>query len=101
MSLQDRQTRQFQILSKVLLTLLLLAFLCHTALARTCATYQAVWRELGTRRTFFNDLRTLTRYFYFADWHSLLMFMAQQLDLPPTAALSQETVDLLTLLYAA
>jgi hypothetical protein len=90
-----------QQLSSVLLTLLLLAFLCHTALALTCATYQAVRRELGARRTFFNDLRALTRYFYFADWHCLLMFMYQQLDLPPTTSPSQGEVDWLTLLHAA
>ncbi|OQA15276.1 MAG: hypothetical protein BWY63_02971 [Chloroflexi bacterium ADurb.Bin360] len=46
-----------QQLSSVLLTLLLLAFLCHTVLALTCSTYQAIRRELGTRRTFFNDLQ--------------------------------------------
>ncbi len=90
-----------QQLSSVLLTLLLLAFLCHTALALTCATYQAVRRELGARRTFFNDLRALTRYFYFSDWQGLLMFMYQQLDLPPPASLDQGAVDLLSLLHAA
>jgi hypothetical protein len=72
-----------QHLSSVLLTLLLLAFLCHTALGLTCTTYQAVRRELGARRTFFNDLRTLTRYFYFPSWQRLLSFMYHQLDLPP------------------
>jgi hypothetical protein len=90
-----------QQLSSVLLTLLLLAFLCHTVLALTCPTYQAVRRELGPRRTFFNDLRALTRYFHFSDWQNLLMFMYQQLDLPPPAAPSQGPVDLLTLLHAA
>ena len=74
-----------QHLSSVLLTLLLLAFLCHTALGLSCATYQAVRRELGARRTFFNDLRTLTRYFYFPSWQRLLTFMYHQLDLPPEA----------------
>jgi hypothetical protein len=74
-----------QHLSSVLLTLLLLAFLCHTALGLSCATYQAVRQELGARRTFFNDLRTLTRYFYFPSWQRLLTFMYHQLDLPPAA----------------
>jgi len=77
-----------QHLSSVLLTLLLLAFLCHTVLDLTCPTYQAVRRELGARRTFFNDLRALTRYFYFPNWQRLLMFMYQQLDLPPVAPAS-------------
>jgi len=63
------------------LTLLLLAFLLHTALDLSCLTYQAVRRELAVRRTFFNDLRALTRYLYFASWQELLTFMYQRLDL--------------------
>ena len=72
-----------QYLSMVLLTLLLLAFLFHSVLDLTCRTYQAVRRELATRRTFFNDLRALTRYLYFNSWQQLLSFMYQQLDLAP------------------
>jgi len=72
-----------QHLSAVLLTLLLLAFLFHTALDLTCLAYQAVRQELGARRTFFSDLRALTRYVHFQDWHHLLTFMYQQLNLAP------------------
>lgn len=72
-----------QHLSAVLLTLLLLAFLFHTVLHLSCLVYQAVRQALGTRRTFFNDLRALTRYLYFSDWDELLAFMYQQLELPP------------------
>jgi hypothetical protein len=72
-----------QQLSIVLLTLLLLAFLFHSVLDLTCPMYQAVRRELAARRTFFNDLRALTRYLYFASWKQLLTFMYQQLDLAP------------------
>lgn len=72
-----------QHLSMVLLTLLLLAFLFHTILALSCASYQAVRRELGPRRTFFNDLRALTRYLYFPSWQQLLTFMYQRLELAP------------------
>jgi hypothetical protein len=72
-----------QQLSTVLLTLLMLAFLFHSALDLTCLMYQAVRRELAARRTFFNDLRALTRYFYFASWQQLLAFMYQRLDLAP------------------
>jgi len=72
-----------QHLSTVLLSLLLLAFLFHSVLDLTCRTYQAVRRELATRRTFFNDLRALTRYLYFDGWQQLLSFMYQQLDLAP------------------
>jgi len=70
-----------QHLSTVLLSLLLLAFLFHTALGLSCSMYRAVRRELAVRRTFFNDLRALTRYHYFASWHDILTFMYQGLDL--------------------
>jgi len=72
-----------QHLSAVLLTLLLLAFLIHTVLDLSCARYQAIRQKLGARRTFFNDLRTLTRYLYFSGWDELLAFMCQQLELAP------------------
>ena len=72
-----------QHLSMVLLTLLMLAFLFHSALGLSCSMYQAVRRELATRRTFFNDLRALTRYLYFPNWQQLLAFMHQRLDLAP------------------
>ena len=75
-----------QHLSTVLLTLLMLAFLFHSALDLTCLMYQAVRRELAARRTFFNDLRALTRYLYFASWQQLLVFMYQRLDLAPQSA---------------
>ena len=72
-----------QYLSAVLLTLLLLAFLFHTALHLCSPTYQAVRQELGTRRTFFNDLRALTRYAHFTSWQQLMRFMYQQLEIDP------------------
>ena len=70
-----------QYLSAVLLTLLLLAFLFHTALGLGSQVYQAVRRALAVRRTFFNDLRALTRYLYFSGWEELLTFMYVQLEL--------------------
>jgi len=39
--------------------------------------------RLAVRRTFFNDLRALTRYLYLASWQELLTFMHQRLDLAP------------------
>ena len=72
-----------QHLSIVLLTLLLMAFLFHTALDLCCEMYRAVRQELATRRTFFDDLRALTRYVYFASWQQLIKFMYQQLELAP------------------
>ncbi len=72
-----------QHLSTVLLSLLLLAFLFHTVLHLACPSYQAIRQKLGPRRTFFNDLRALTRYLYFAGWDDLLVFMCRQLELSP------------------
>jgi hypothetical protein len=72
-----------QYLSKVLLTLLLVAFLFHTVLYLCCQRYRAVRDELSVRRIFFNDLRALTRYLYFPSWEELLTFMYQQLELAP------------------
>ena len=72
-----------QRLSAVLLTLLLVAFLFHTVLHLSCEQYQAIRHQLGARRTFFNDLRTLTRYIYFPSWDKLLAFMYRELELAP------------------
>ena len=72
-----------QHLSTVLLSLLLLAFLFHTVLHLSCPKYQAIRQKLGPRRTFFNDLRALTRYLHFPGWEDLLIFMCRQLELSP------------------
>jgi hypothetical protein len=72
-----------QHLAAVLVTLNLLAFLFHTVFALLDAKYQRLRVALGTRQTFFNDIRTLTRYFVFASWDHLLNFMLQQLELVP------------------
>jgi hypothetical protein len=62
-------------LCEVLLCLNLLAFLMHTVLEIVDGLYQQVRKLLVTRRDFFRDLKTLTRYFYFDDWSTLLTFM--------------------------
>lgn len=72
-----------QYLSTVILTLLLLAFLCHTALQLCDHNYQRLRAALGTRRTFFDDLRALTRYIFFESWEHLTAFMIVGLELPP------------------
>lgn len=66
-------------LSAVLLLLLLLAFLCHTVLQLADDRYQRVRALLRVRRTFFDDLRALTRYLFFESWEHLLDFMMHQL----------------------
>jgi hypothetical protein len=73
-----------QHLSALLLTLLLLAFLFHTVLDLTCLIYQNVRQALGSRRTFFNDLRALTRYLYFQSWQNLITFMLEAPNRAPS-----------------
>lgn len=68
-------------LSAVLVTLNLLAFLIHTVLDQTHELYAAIRKELGTRQTFFNDIRALTRYLYFVSLETLFVFMATQLEI--------------------
>ncbi len=70
-----------QYLSAVLLSLLFLAFLFHTALHLSCPMYQAIRHALGARRNFFNDLRALTHYLYFPGWDEMITFMFQKLEL--------------------
>lgn len=53
----------------------------HSVLDQTHTLYAAIRNELGARQTFFNDIRALTRYLYFAGWDALLSFMATQLQI--------------------
>jgi len=50
----------------------------------TWDVYQAIRKALGARRNFFNDLRAITRYMYFASWEAMIVFMAEQLEVAPT-----------------
>lgn len=70
-----------QFLSLVLLTLNLLAFFFHTILHLIDEKYRLLRQHLVVRQGFFNDLKTLTRYFYFDSWQHLLDFMISQLEL--------------------
>lgn len=72
-----------QYLASFLLTLNLLAFLFHTVLDLVDGNYRLLRQQLSARQTFFNDLKTLTRYLYFDSWQHLLHFMINQLDLDP------------------
>lgn len=72
-------------LCEILLTLNLLAFLFHSALALANSTYQKIRQLLGSRRSFFNDLRTLLKYFWFPTWSDLLSFMLDDNPPPSTA----------------
>ena len=66
-------------LSTMLLSLMLLAFLFHSLFDLLDRRYQAIRTRLGSRSTFFGDLRTLTRFHLFISWSQLLNFMAQGL----------------------
>ena len=68
-------------LSSLLATFNILAFLFHTLLDLTDEKYQLIRQHLPTRKTFFDDLRALTRYLYFDSWNSLLNFMIHGLEL--------------------
>ena len=70
-----------QYLSALLVAFNLLAFLLHTVMFLTEPTAQQVRTALGTLQTFWGDLLTLTRYFYFNTWAALFHFMAAGLEL--------------------
>ena len=74
-------------LSNTLLTLNLLAFLFHTVLEMFDDTYRRIREDLPTRKTFFDDIRALTRYMFFDSWEVMLAFMARglELELPDTS----------------
>jgi hypothetical protein len=69
-----------QHLSALLATLNLLAFLFHTLLQLFDSSYQCL-REFLPRKTFFDDLRALTRYLCFESWEALMAFMIRGLEL--------------------
>jgi len=70
-------------LSSLLFTFNLLSFLFHTVLEIVDEKYKLIRDELPTRKTFFDDIRALTRYVYFNNWNFLLDFMIRGLELTP------------------
>lgn len=64
-----------QHLAMTLLTLNLLAFLLHTVLHLVDTAYQAIRKQRGTRKGFFQDIQSLTKYLLFDSWQHLLDFM--------------------------
>jgi hypothetical protein len=73
-----------QHLASFLASLNILSLLFHTVLELLDDKYKLLRAHLPTRKTFFNDLRALTRYLIFDSWEHLLTFMIQglELDLP-------------------
>jgi hypothetical protein len=72
-------------LSSLLAAMNILAFLCHTFLSFTDEKYRLIRAALPTRKTFFDDLRALTRYMLFPNWDTLLDFMLRGLEIGPYA----------------
>jgi hypothetical protein len=74
-------------LSSFLATFNLLAFLFHTLLNNVDKKYKLLRDNLPARKTFFDDIRALTRYLYFDNWEALLDFMIRglELELPDTS----------------
>jgi hypothetical protein len=68
-------------LAALLLSLNLLAFLFHTVLEWSDATYALLRRVLARRQTFFQDIQALMRYMVFDDWEHLMDFMIRGLEL--------------------
>ena len=64
-----------QHLSNFLATLDLLAFLAHTALEWLDEAYRAVRSSAPSRRTFFENLRTLLQFIPFDSWQHQMQFM--------------------------
>ena len=60
-------------LCEFLLSLNLLAFLFHTVLDLVNSTYQKIRDLLVTCTTFFNDIRTLLKFFWFKNWSEVFL----------------------------
>ncbi len=72
-------------LSSLLAAMNILAFLYHTFLSFTDENYRLIRAHLPTRKTFFDDLRALTRYILFPNWDALMDFMMRGLEIGPYA----------------
>ena len=77
-----------QHLSSLRATLNILSLLFHTGLELLDQKYTLLRSHLPTRKTFFDDLRALTRYLYFDSWDHLLTFMLEglELEIPPNTS---------------
>lgn len=70
-------------LSNLLATMILMAFLLHTALDLLDVRYRAVRAALPSRRTFFEHVRALLLYLPFDNWDHLMSFMLTSLTKKP------------------
>lgn len=67
-------------LSSLFASFILLAFLFHTLLDFMDDKYRLLRKKLPSRKTFFNDIRALTRYICFENWEYLISFMLKGLE---------------------
>jgi hypothetical protein len=65
-----------QNLSAVLTTLNLLAFACHTICALAIPLWRAATEAIGTRKRFFEHMRSITVFLVFPDWEDILATLA-------------------------
>ena len=70
-----------QHLSNLLATMILMAFLLHTALDWVDERYRTVRSLLPSRRTFFEHVRALLHYMPFESWDHLMAFMLKKCKL--------------------
>ncbi len=68
-------------LSTLLVTLNILAFLIHTLMEFIDEKYRLLRATLPTRKTFFDDVRALTRYICFGSWDNMMDFMLKGLEI--------------------
>lgn len=72
-------------LSSLLAAMNMLALLTHTFLHDCDDAYRLIRTSLPTRKTFFDDIRTLLRYPCFPSWETLMDFMMRGLEIGPYA----------------
>jgi hypothetical protein len=70
-------------LSSLFAAMNILAFLFHTALQYTDEKYRQIRDNLPSRKTFFEDIRALTRYVCFENFQDLMNFMIRGLEIEP------------------
>jgi len=58
----------------------LTAFLFHNVLDLVNEIYQKIRSKLGTRKTFFSDIKALLRYVWFESWQDLFIFIITEGD---------------------
>ncbi len=87
-NLEDNFGHDKLAIASLLATFNLLSLLFHPLLELLDDKYRLLRQHLPTRKTFFDDVRALTRYLLFDSWDHLLTFMIEGLELavPPNSS---------------